>query len=96
MVLLAVAAEAIGVEQDGLRRGFERARQLAQPGARDQAVEHGGEERGALEPVGGAEGLLAEASPTVTAAEPLDPLGGGVAGEVAVAHAAPTAWGGME
>ena len=48
-------------------------------------------ELGTAQPVGGAEGLLAEATPAVTAAEPLDAAGRGQALEKAVADEAPTA-----
>ena len=93
---LAVAAEPVGMEQDGLGRGFEGACDLAQPRARDQAAQYRGQQPRPLEPVGGAEGLLAETTPAVTAAETLDPGGGVEAEEEAVLDVAPTDWGGME
>jgi hypothetical protein len=93
---LAVAAEAVGVEQDGLGGGLEGACDLAQGGARDQGAQHGREQPRPLEPVGGAEGLFAEPTPAVTAAETLDPGRSGVAIEETVADVVPSAWGGME
>src|SRR5262249_14061 len=54
------------------------------------------EQLGAFEPVGGAEGLLAEVTPTVTALEALDPVGGGATGEEAGADPVPgRGWGAM-
>ena len=52
-------------------------------------MEDGHGELGALEPVAGAIGLLAEVAPAVTAAETLDTARGVLAGEVAVAYPAP-------
>jgi hypothetical protein len=92
----AVAAEPVGMEQHGLGGGVEGPGDLAQAGARDQAAQHGGEQPGSFEPVGGAEGLLAEATPAVTAAVTLDPEGRRLAVVEAIADDPPTDGRGMK
>ena len=72
-------------------------RDLAIAGALDEVVERQGQELGALEPVGGAEGLVGEVTPAVTTLVPLDLVGRGEAGEEPSANPGPrSACGGME
>ena len=85
----AMAAEPIGVEQDRLRGCAQVARKLAEAAAGDEPVEHGQHETGPPQPVGDVEGLRAEASTTVPAAEPLDAVRGRVTVEVTVTDPVP-------
>jgi hypothetical protein len=71
-------------------RGLEVAGGWAQAGTGDQAAQDGAEELGTFEPVGSAEGLVAEATPAATAAETLDTCRCGGTGTGAIAHDAPT------
>src|SRR5258706_14407413 len=63
---------------------------LAMSGARERAHEDPREELGALQPVGGREGLRTEGPPAVNAKKPLDAGGCGRSNEEAFASPAPT------
>ena len=70
---------------------------LPEAGAAEEAVGDGQEELGLLEPIGGAERLLGEVTPTVAALETLDALGARRAAEEAGLHPAPgSRWAGVE
>jgi hypothetical protein len=86
---LAVACEPCGQVRDGLRGGGELAGDLAEGGAAGEPVEGRQEQLGALEPVGGAEGLLTEVAPAVATTETLDAVGWGLAAEEAGADPVP-------
>src|SRR5262245_13998299 len=93
----ALACDAGGVAGDGLGRDGELAGDLAEGGATQEPVEDREQELGLLEPVAGAEGLLGEVTPAVTALEPLDALGRGVTAEEAGTDPAPASgWAGVE
>src|SRR5215207_1188971 len=75
-----MAAEPIAQPLDGVGRGLELEGDLAESRAADEAMEHRRDELGALEPVGGGEGLSAEISTASVAAPTLDAVGRGLAG----------------
>src|SRR6266487_5082434 len=85
----AVAGEAGRMQGDGLGRGVERACDLAVAGTLDQLVTDGLEQFGALEPVAGAERLLAAVASTVATTETLDAVGWVLAAEEAGADPVP-------
>ncbi len=85
----AVAAQPGGVGEHGLGGAGELAGDLAVAGAAEQAVENRHQQRGAFEPVAGAEGLVAEVTPAVTALVTLDAVGGLQAAEVTGADEVP-------
>jgi hypothetical protein len=68
-------SEAFGLTLDGAGRDPELAGDLAESGTGDEAEKEGLEEVGALEPVGGGEGLCTEVAATVMTEIPLDALG---------------------
>ena len=90
MVQQRVTTEPGAVQGDGLGRGPELAGDLAEGGASQQAVQGGQQQLGTLEPVGGAERLVTEVTPAVTAAVAPDTVRRGEAGVVAGAMEAPS------
>ena len=79
-----------GVGEDRVRRSLQRASDLTKARTGEQGVEDGLQQLRTLKPIGGSESLLAEASPAVPTAEPLDTPGRAAAEEETIAHPPPT------